>query len=243
VEMNLEVPLLESQIRAAHELYEMLSRWQQKNRILMALKEQFPNRLDPDGTLLKVVVLNQFYNTNVMAVDRMTTWILEIMGTEAQEVSAVEIVEKIAALPMAPKQKVPRNHYSFASKFAHFFIDMERFPIYDAYAVKMVAYHLGSQGLIEDAKYPYKAFVENLNSLKRIAGLVCSTRELDHYLWLAGLYRVWQKNREQQMDKDRLKKSRRHINIEVAELFDASPIEAAMLLTDSNRSALEVLST
>jgi hypothetical protein len=120
---------------------------------------------------------------------------------------------------------------------------VERFPIYDYYAVKMVAYHLGQQRLIQDEEHPYKAFIENLNRLKQYAQLSCTARELDHYLWLAGLYRVWQGNQEQRMDEDTSKKPRRHINTEIAELFEDRSIEAAALLPDSNHSALEVLST
>ena len=101
----------------------------------------------------------------------------------------VDFVKKLATLP-----NIKRKHISFASKFAHFFIDEERFPIYDSYAVKMVAYHLGEQGLVRDTDNPYKAFVANFHQLKQVAGLECTTRELDHYLWLAGMFRKWQKN-------------------------------------------------
>jgi hypothetical protein len=33
--------------------------------------------------------------------------------------------------------------------------------------------------------------VANFHQLKQAAGLQCTTRELDHYLWLAGMYRKW----------------------------------------------------
>jgi hypothetical protein len=237
MDIELAVPLSISQIEAANWLHRQLSHWQVTDNALHALhalQERFPE-FDIDATLLKVVAINQLYGTKVYAVVKMAQHIAEVM-LKASSMDDAGLVEELAALS-------GMNHISFASKFAHFFIDMERLPIYDSYAVKMVAYHLGQQGLIQDAEHPYKAFIENLNRLKQYALLSCTTRELDHYLWLAGLYRVWQANQEQQMDKDTLKKSRRHINTEVAELFEASPIEAAMLLTDSNRLALGVLST
>jgi hypothetical protein len=99
-------------------------------------------------------------------------------------------------------------HLSFASKFAHFFIDMERFPIYDSYAVKMVAYHLGRHGQDRKTEYPYKAFIEDLHRLRNNARLSCTARELDHYLWLAGLYQVWLRDPDSP------------INIEVKKLFE-----------------------
>jgi hypothetical protein len=216
MEINLAVPLLESQIKAAQELYKMLPQWQQKNRILLALKDQFPDALDPDGTSLKVVVLNQFYYTNVMAVDRMTTWILEIMGKEAQIVTEVEIVEQIAALPMTTEQKKPRNHYSFASKFAHFFIDPQRFPIYDSSALDMIKIHLGRDGLIKIEGHEYGTYFENINCLKRRARLPLSYTyaDLDRYLWLAGLYRDWKT------------KANPKINGEVEELFKSFSVNS-----------------
>ena len=61
-----------------------------------------------------------------------------------------------------------RKHLSFASKFAHFFIDMERFPIYDFFSLKMVAYHLGRQELTRNTAHPYQAFIENINRLVTI---------------------------------------------------------------------------
>jgi hypothetical protein len=116
----------------------------------------------------------------------------------------------MAALPMAVSQKHVRRHTSFAAKFAHFFIDSERFPIMDSYAVWMVKYHLGWKNCLRDANRSYTAFVENLRRLREAAGLNVKSRELDRYLWLAGQYRQWRKNLKSQ------------INSELAALF-ASP--------------------
>jgi hypothetical protein len=236
METELVVPLSMSQIEAANKLHRQLSQWRVTDNALYALQDRFPG-FDNDATLLKVVAINQLYGTKVFAVIQMAEHIKDVMPREGK-IADVDFVEELAKLP-----KMERKYISFASKFAHFFMDVERFPIYDSYAVKMVAYHLGQQGLIKDAEHPYKAFIENLDRLKQYARLSCTTRELDHYLWLAGLYRVWQGNQEQQMDKDKLKKSKRHINTEVAELFKTRSIEATALLPDSNRSALGVLST
>ena len=123
------------------------------------------------------------------------------------------LVEELATLDT-------RKHCSFASKFARFFIDMERFPIYDSYAVKMVAYHLGMQGQIRDSAHPYRAFIENIHRLKSYAQLSCTTRELDHYFWLGGLYRAWLRN------------PRVLMNAEVKELFDLLSSETPAELAD-----------
>ncbi len=61
-------------------------------------------------------------------------------------------------------------------------------------AREMVAYHLGKHGQDSDTDFPYRAFLENIERLKKLAHLSCSNEELDRYLWLAGLYCKWQKD-------------------------------------------------
>ena len=130
MEMDLAVPLSMSQIEAANRLHSKLLQWQITDRALHALHVNLPG-FDIEATLLKVAAVNQLYGTNVYAVMRMAQHITKVMLT-AGNMEDTDLVEKLASLP-------GRQHLSFASKFAHFFIDMERFPIYDSYAVKMVA--------------------------------------------------------------------------------------------------------
>ncbi len=206
IEMSLAVPLSIAQIEAANRLHGKLLQWQVTDRALHTLQENLPG-FDIEATLLKVVAVNQLYGTNVFAVVRMAQHVTEVMQN-ARGMKDVDLVEELASL-------TGRKHRSFASKFAHFFIDMERFPIYDSFAAKMVAYHLGSQSQVRDSKHPYRAFVENIHRLKRFAGLSCTTKELDHYLWLAGLCQEWCRNPASQ------------INAEVAEMFKTPSSEIA----------------
>ncbi|SRR5260221_5807490 len=198
-EIGLAVPLSMSQIETANRLYSKLLQWQVTDQALHALHVNLPG-FDIETTLLKVVAINQLYGTNVYAVVRMAQHVTEVMQ-DANRMEDADLVKELASLNS-------RKHLSFASKFAHFFIDMERFPIYDSYAVKMVAYHLGRHGQDRKTEYPYKAFIEDLQMLRRDAQLSCSTRELDHYLWLAGLYQVWLRNPVSP------------INIEIKKLFE-----------------------
>lgn len=129
----------------------------------------------------------------------------------------IALVERIAALPPAATQPHPRKHTSFASKFAHFFLSTDRFPIYDDHAVRTVSRHLGSDRHHELAR-PYRAFVRNVQILRERAGLACTPVELDRYLWLAGLHRAWLRNPSAPL------------NVEVATLFaTATPAVAAQL--------------
>jgi hypothetical protein len=97
---------------------------------------------------------------------------------------------------------------SFASKFVHFFVDRDRYPIFDSYALGGLRHHLSGTKLSTDNPPPYAHYVGALNNLVELAGLACSGRELDRYLWLSGLYRTWSRNPSAQ------------INVEAKRLFE-----------------------
>lgn len=215
----LAVPLAESQVTTANALHTLLVGWATIDRALAALGERFP-KFDREASLLKGATVNQLYGTNVYALTRMAGHVATVldgadMTAGGDMLADAALVERLAALPKTPGQPSARRHASFASKFAHFFIDRERFPIYDSYAERMVAYHPGSKQRVTNLIHPYQAFVQNLHTLRERAGITCSAAELDRYLWLAGLYRAWRCNPNSQ------------INIEVARLFESPSVEAA----------------
>lgn len=218
--MDLTVPLSNRQIEGANELQLILGEGSPTDRALYALKERFPG-FGLDAVLLKVAAINQLYYTNVWAVTRMARHVVDVMNRPNASVRDHRLIEELAALPRADGQRTNRNHLSFASKFAHFFIDAEKFPIYDTFAAKMLIHHLGLQAAVADPLHPYRTFLENFVNLKKSAELTCTTKELDSYLWLAGLFREWKKSG----DKAR-------INTEVFRLFNDSSKEVQMLLDD-----------
>ena len=77
--------------------------------------------------LLKASVLNQLYATNVFAIFDMAGHICEVIGAY-QGPAGPPLVEKIALMRFGDKE---RRFVSFASKYAHFFIDPSTFPIVD----------------------------------------------------------------------------------------------------------------
>jgi len=109
-------PLYEDQIVVAGELYGMLSKWQLKNKILESLKDLDSNLSDPERTLLKVAAINQFYYTNLWAIDKMTEQILRLHITSKlyNRIPHDDLVEKIALLkvpePEDPGQISSDNH-------------------------------------------------------------------------------------------------------------------------------------
>ena len=183
------VPLLPSQIAAAHRIYALTTQWQHTQRAFELLRERVPG-FDLAACLLKVAAVNQLYGTNVYAVGRMAEHVAGIMAAPPDDL--IDLVEMIACLPPAEGQKQTHRHWSFASKFAHFFVD-DRIPIYDWYVWEMVRFHLGAGFIPGDPAKPYRSLAENLARLRSLFGITCSAGELDCYLWLAGVYREWQR--------------------------------------------------
>jgi len=204
--IELAVPLTQAQIAAANRLREHLPNWELSDRALVALAQRMPG-FSPKEALIKTATINALYGTNVFAVVRMAEHVACVMACTNIASAGPELVERLTALPMTEMQKRPRRHMSFAAKFAHFFIDAERFPIMDSYAVWMVEYHLGPKNRIRGVSSPYAAFIENLSRLRAASGVTATSRELDCYLWLAGQYRQWRRNPKSQ------------INAELASLF------------------------
>ena len=66
--------------------------------------------------------------------------------------------------------------------------------------------------------------------VKAEAGLNCTTRELDRYLWLTGMYMRWLKNRS---------KKRELVNVELRELFNNPNPETMAELDALLRSILD----
>jgi len=206
---TLSVPLTLRQIEAAGHLYSHLQQWRLSEAALDALAERLSGFSD-EVVLLKVVAVNGLYGTNVLALSRMAAHIKEVIADTNVPVAGPELVERIAVLRNQNGGSTKRHH-SFASKFAHFFIDPERFPIMDSYAVSMLKVHLGAEHCHQNAGTPYIAFLENLKTLRRLAGLEVTNRELDRYLWIAGAYRVYRKRYEAQRKPE--------ISIELERLF------------------------
>jgi len=206
---TLAVPLTIDQLEAAGHLYAQLKQWHVSEATLDSLAEKFPGFSD-ETALLKVVAVNGLYGTNVMALFRMAAHVKEVIVKTNVLIAGPELVEQIALL-RNPNGGTVKRHHSFASKFAHFFVDSERFPIMDSYAVSMVRLHLGTENWRQDAEKPYIAFVENLKTLRTLAGLNATNRELDRYLWIAGAYRTYRKRRDAQRESQ--------INVELDRLF------------------------
>jgi hypothetical protein len=129
------------------------------------------------------------------------------------------LVEAIASLP-EDDGTVPRKHWSFASKIGHFFVNGDRYPIYDSFCRDIILYHLGRNSYSTDTDNPYRAFITNLDRLREVSGLSVTLRDLDRYLWLTGQYREWLK-----------KGDKAQLNSELRSLFEDDNTEVRQLLS------------
>lgn len=144
----------------------------------------------PAATLAKVAAVNALYYTNVFALVRVAEHSAGVLARSDLDTAGVELVDALADVPKGGTEKRKVRRLSLAAKFAHFFIDENRFPIYDKYAVRMVAKHAGTPVTRLDGNYA--AFTAAFNDLAIGAGLVTQRRRLDRYLWIQGQYEEWQ---------------------------------------------------
>lgn len=202
-------PIMQSQIDAANRLLLQLPTWQATERGFERLRIEFPG-FDLPAVLMKAAAVNDLYSTRVYAIWRMAAHIAEVGPNLPQD--PVEAVLMIGRLPGG----AGGTHRSFASKYCHFFIDPERFPIYDSYCEQMVRHHLGSEEAVGRDGDAFAAFKTNIDRLRELSGIEASYRELDRYLWLAGQYRDWLGRRDEAQ-----------INSELRGLFEAPPSDEA----------------
>lgn len=182
------VPLAPHLVRAACDLHATLVPWHRSDEALLAIKTGVQD-FSPAATLAKVAAVNALYYTNVFALVRVAEHFTGVLARSDLRTAGADLVDALAAVPRGGTEKRSVRRLSLAAKFAHFFIDEDRFPIYDRYAVRMVAKHAGT--LIASLDGNYAAFTAAFNALAIGAGLNSQRRRLDRYLWIQGQYEEW----------------------------------------------------
>jgi hypothetical protein len=149
-----------------------------------------------DACLAKTAAVNTLFATGLLAVTRMAVHLSDVMLREDLDRTSPSLVDCLSALPPTAKKPKQWHLTSFASKFAHFFICPDHFPILDSYAETMVLKHLG-KGVSYKPGKRYGQFFERITLLRQQNGLndvsEVSNRVLDGYLWIAGQYAAWRK--------------------------------------------------
>lgn len=207
--MSLAMPLSQQQVNAAARVHDKLKMWLRAESTLQLLSARCPE-FTQEACLLKAVVVNDIYGTQLFATVRMASHIHSIFENSDYSPGDIGLVDRIAQLPPKAGDK-PRLAISFASKFCHFFVNAEDFPIYDDAARDTLKLHLGSGCTIEQSK-PYASFCKNFRNLHALAKLTATTKELDQYLWLTGMFIRWQKEKA---------KSNPRVNAELKAMFQS----------------------
>ena len=98
----------------------------------------------------------------------------------------VSLVSRLAFHP-----ETNRVHVSFASKFCHFFINQEMYPILDDVACLTLKHFLRHDYATKEPRY--ESFLENLKRLRssssELEAANLTNAELDRFLWLFGLWK------------------------------------------------------
>lgn len=215
----LAVPLTQAHVNTACQFHESLKQWKLSDAALIRLREAVPG-FDAEACLLKSIAVNSLYGTQVLAIVRMADHIKKTMAQTLPALVGPELVKAIAALPVS-EGETPRRSVSFAAKFCHFFVDEERFPIYDEAARNAIKLHLGPSAVAAEGSNPYQAYCQNLELLRSEAGLNGPGRHLDRYLWIVGMYIKWLTVR---------RKAKQPMNVELRTLFETPSREVAIAL-------------
>ena len=184
-----------------------------------AIKIAFNNSSHEDiaQVLIKIAILNDFYNTNIFYTFEMAKHIMEIHNKinikKALEDGNVDLVGQIANIKIENKEGKLKKYYfySFASKYCSHHNE-EKFPIYDNLVSKvLLAFKkLNSKfSFIESDLRDYKKFKAVLEDFKTYYNLSYSFKELDRCLWQIGKKEADEQRKRKQKAKKQQKESQK----------------------------------
>ena len=158
----------------------------QTENAIQSLIEKFPDNKSFESVLLKSIVINVLYATQIRAIVPVASHIFAQNIDEDMLLGLPDVVDRIAKVAWNGKQ---RNNYSFATKYCSFH-HPAAYPIYDSYVEKLLVAYRKRDAFAEFTTYElrdYKRFKQVLNEFKGFYGLAqVSFKELDIFLWRYG---------------------------------------------------------
>jgi hypothetical protein len=119
-------------VNIAKKMYEKLKGWKLANRVTSSYFPTHPNNIEKETVIIKVVLVDRLYFTNIKEPLRMANHILKLEVLDEQlkrnEIKAVDCIANFGQ----------RKVISFGSKYAHFY-NKAAFPVYDQYVSKAIA--------------------------------------------------------------------------------------------------------
>jgi hypothetical protein len=196
--LEMTLPTQEN-IEVAIKIYDEIPSWKQADRVIVSYFGQHPSNSEESTVVIKVVLVNSLYITNIWKPLLMADHILNLQNLDEQlQAGNIYAVDRIANLAT-----IGRKFISFASKYAHF-SNMVAYPMYDKYVRISMGRFLKRNNYTVGA---YERFFNDIESICGRARLACvSWDELDKYLWLYG-------------QKVALDKGENKINRDIAKLY------------------------
>lgn len=178
-------PLANLKTPTASVVKEYIARFdQQEARVENAIAQllrAFPKNELFEDVLLKVVVINRLYNTNIFAVHAIAEGICKLAIDSKLASRSLDVVNEIADIDMPGKK---RHNYSFATKYCSWHAP-DGYPIYDSSAGQLLFAYLKRDGYAKIDLQDYRKFVETIEGFRSQYGLSEFTfKEIDKFLWL-----------------------------------------------------------
>lgn len=146
---------------------------------------QWPRNTDPHEVLVKVVVLNRLYSTNVLDVQGLRDHILELKVDGRLDVGDQTVVNALADFR---KGERPRWLMSFASKYCAWHRP-DSFQMFDSFVERVLAEYNRSYSFASfrpvELRRDYRRFVEVVAQFRshfHLDGF--SRKEIDKFLWI-----------------------------------------------------------
>lgn len=153
---------------------------------LSKLFKLLPRNDDLSEVLIKVIVLNKLYNTNILNLNRVAEHIAALSIDKALSAGRIDVVQKIATVKFGRKK---RHFYSFATKYCSWHFP-EHFFIYDSFVDYVLWEYKNKFHFMDFFRYEmkeYESYHKTLTNLITFFGLEgISKKKLDEFLWLKG---------------------------------------------------------
>ena len=211
------MPLERKHIEAAAWLWDRLDHFKRADRALAALQGSLPG-FDPESTYLKVLALHPLDTAKTHVGLPLARSFQAVLARRDPELCGPELVDALAAVA-ARHGKRPQAGLGFASRFAHHFVDDERFPVLDSWSERALQDLLGGELDGAPGESRYALFSRNFAWIAARLGLT-RRRFLGRWLWLSGQYRAWVANPRTAMHRS------------VRALFESGPPGLDLLLAD-----------
>lgn len=157
-------------------------------------KSKFPNNNDLHEVLVKVTLLNSFYNTQILNKNlvNIARHIVELEIDKKLRSDDISIVNDIAYKTNEYKTEEINNIYSFASKYCSWH-EPDKYPIVDSYTKGML-YYINKNSLYGKNYYGNSFTQESLNDYEKYVDIYnrfliafdlsgYSYKRIDKYLW------------------------------------------------------------